>query len=219
MAKAIDLAGQTFGRLRVLRAAEVSLYGGQRAFVCLCECGREKTISGASLRRGASKSCGCQTVHRGNSFAKTHGLARHRLTGTWRSMKERCYNPKHAAYARYGGRGISVCERWHSLENFIADNEALAAPGLTLDRRDNDGPYSPENCRWATRKDQARNRGNSRQLTFGGRTMCVNAWAEEVGMSPSTLLQRITLGWSTEAALTAPPTPRHLLRRVGRLKP
>lgn len=219
MAKAVDLTGDTFGRLVVLRPAEKLIYSGQRAFVCRCECGVEKIISGASLRRGASRSCGCRAVRRGNTDRRTHGLSKHRLAGTWRSMKERCQNPKHEAYARYGGRGIVVCERWQSLENFVADNEAAGLPGLTLDRRDNDGPYSPENCRWVSRKEQTRNRSVNRLVEFRGRTQCVSAWAEEWGLATTTLLGRLHTGWSVEAAITTPPTPRHLLRAVGRLKP
>ena len=216
MANRIDLTGQSFGKLRVLRVANERIYGGQLAFVCLCECGAEKIVAGASLRRGATRSCGCQTIHKGNKFARKHGLHGHRLSGTWRSMKERCYNPNHDAYARYGGRGITVCERWHSLENFVADNEGLAKPGLTLDRRDNDGPYSPENCRWVTRKEQSRNRSVNRLISLDGRTQCVSAWAVEFGVNPNLILWRLAKGWPESEAIATPPTPKRLLRQAGR---
>lgn len=215
MVNAIDHTGQTFGRLLVLRPAEESRYGGKKAFVCLCECGTEKIIVGTSLRRGLSRSCGCQTIQWGNQSRKTHGLARHRLVGTWRSMKQRCYNPNHDAYARYGGRGIKVCERWHALENFVADNEALAKPGLTLDRRDNDGDYTPDNCRWITPKEQGRNRSVNRLITVDGRTQCVAAWAEEYGVRPNLILERLERNWPEDEAVTTPPTPKQLLRKVG----
>lgn len=120
-------------------------------------------------------------------------------------MKERCYNPEKKAYPRYGGRGIKVCDRWLKLENFIADNEHLALPGLTLDRRDNDKDYSPENCRWVTPLAQANNRSNCVYLEFRGRTQTVAEWARELGMFEKTLRKRVLdSGWSAEKALTTP---------------
>jgi hypothetical protein len=120
-------------------------------------------------------------------------------------MMQRCYNPANAAYASYGGRGIAVCDRWHDPVAFIADNEALALPGLSLDREGNDGDYSRENCRWATSIEQSRNRRSNVTLSFGGRTMTLFEWAAEIGIAPRTLWARIQVrGWDVERALTTP---------------
>lgn len=218
MGKIIDLTGQKFGFLQVVRISENVKYGHLAAWICLCECGTTKEIVGSSLRRGATKSCGCKAVRWGNQDQLKHGLTKHRLQGTWRAMKERCSNPNHIAYARYGGRGITVCDRWLKIENFVADNDALALPGLSLDRADNDGPYSPENCRWVSRREQSRNRGNNTILTHDGMTMCMSAWAERLGTSCATLVSRLGLGWSVEDTLSRPIRPRMPNRR-GRKDP
>jgi hypothetical protein len=118
-------------------------------------------------------------------------------------MLQRCQNPKHSAFADYGGRGIKVCERWQKVENFIADM-GEPPPGMTLDRRENDGDYCPENCRWATRSEQRRNTRSNRILTFEGRSLCVVEWAEILGIKANTIHTRLRLGWSVEKTLSTP---------------
>src|SRR5215510_2760970 len=136
-------------------------------------------------------------------FRPEHGLTGTRVYKTWRSMKERCLNPKNPSYKCYGGRGIKICERWLSFENFLADMGDKPL-GLTLERKDNNGDYTPENCYWATAKEQARNRGTNRYLTYNGITKTLTEWAEEKGMSPAALARRLNAEWSLEEALTLP---------------
>lgn len=123
----------------------------------------------------------------------------------WRGMLSRCSNPKSKDFARYGGRGISVFERWLSFANFLADMGERPA-GLTLERRDGAGNYGPSNCEWATPKQQARNRRNNVFITHGTTTATVAEWAERTGLERKTLEYRIRAGWSAERALTTPST-------------
>jgi hypothetical protein len=139
----------------------------------------------------------------------THG---HSLVGkvsptykTWLRMKERCYNPHKDKYKYYGGRGIKVCARWSKFENFLADMGEKPA-GLTLDRVDNDGDYKPSNCRWATLKEQARNKRNNHFLTFRGETRTLTEWARTLKIPQPTLSRRLIDGWRVEDALTKDPS-------------
>ena len=129
-------------------------------------------------------------------------------------MLERCRNPNCANYSYYGGRGIAVCERWLKFENFLADM-GIAPPETSLDRIDGDGDYEPENCQWATRKEQSRNTRSNRMMEFNGRTQSAAAWAEEYDMSYDLLWNRLNLGWSTEDALHAPVRRRRTIEYGG----
>lgn len=122
-------------------------------------------------------------------------------------MKARCYNPNYWAYRHYGGRGIAVCERWlgpEGFRNFLTDMGKKPSPKHSLDRIDNDRPYSPENCRWATQKDQVRNSGRVRLVTIGEETQAVAAWAEHYGIKIHTVYNRLKRGWPIEIALSTP---------------
>jgi hypothetical protein len=124
----------------------------------------------------------------------------------WRHMKDRCLNPKHKQWKFYGGRGVTICDRWKtSFANFLADAGKRPSVNHSIDRfPDKDGNYEPGNIRWATDMEQNRNRRNNVLLTFGGRTMCVAAWEQELGMSTRLVSDRLRQGWSVERALTEP---------------
>lgn len=202
----IDLTGQSFGKLTALKLAT---HNGRSAWICRCQCGAEKPVAQSSLRSGASLSCGCGAIRWGNQSARKHGLWRHPLRGTWRSMKERCYNPKAFNYPRYGGRGITVCDHWRdSFELFVKDNQASALPGLTLDRIDPNGDYTPENCRWISKKGQARNTRSTKYYLLNGVNRSIHEWADLAGIKPCHITYRLNKGWPLEPALTL-PVERH----------
>ena len=201
MARKIDITGQRFGRWLVL-CENGRTKGGEAIWLCRCDCGVEATVVGKSLRSGHSASCGCLK----RDVAASHQLYRHRLYDAWRMMLDRCTNPNSKAYPRYGGRGISICERWahreNGLANFIADMDPTYQDGLSLERQNNDLGYSPENCTWATRVAQSRNRRSNRLVTHAGHTRTLAEWAEKTGVPYATLQSRLDRGWSADRALT-----------------
>ncbi len=119
----------------------------------------------------------------------------------WGHMIERCRNPNTECFADYGGRGITVCDRWRTYEHFLADMGPRPA-GMTLERKDNERGYEPGNCVWATRKQQMRNRRNTKMLTFNGETKGLTEWAEQLGLKKTTLEKRLKLGWTADRALS-----------------
>ena len=137
---------------------------------------------------------------------RRHGEARKTAEYlAWQNMRARCNRPTHPSYKDYGGRGIAVCKRWDSYANFLADMGRRPGPGYSIERIDNDGPYSPENCRWATPDEQRRNQRTTRLVTFGGKTQCVTDWSAETGLKVDTIIGRLQRGWPLERVLTEPP--------------
>ena len=191
-----DEAGKVYGKLTVIEF--VGIRGNAARWHCCCECGRHTNVRGAMLRSGNARSCGCtRYLARG-----LYGTSEHR---TWSGMKTRCYNPQAHSYRRHGARGITICDRWRkSFVNFLADMGPKPFPEASIERVDNDGPYSPENCVWASRLEQARNMRSNRLLTYNGETMCLSAWAQRFGLQSDTIAARIARGWSIEKALTTP---------------
>ena len=186
-----DLTGQRFGMLTVIARA-VNDPAGKAMWNFICDCGNEKTVRQEYLKKG-TPNCGCYSKKL-QTTNLVHGLNDHPLAVIWRAMLFRCENPKAHNYERYGGRGITVCERWHDLKNFVEDLEEGYAPGLQLDRIDNDGPYSPENCRWVTAKENNRNKRNNRFITTAFGTKTLSEQAEITGVSAATISERIEKG-------------------------
>lgn len=202
-----DLTGQRFGRLQVIERAPNR---GKRIYwVCHCECGTVHDVRQDDLRSGSTLSCGC---HQYDKMTK-HGMWNTAAYKTWRSMLRRCELPSAHAYALYGGRGIKVCERWHDFLAFYADMYPKPSGAASIDRIDNNGDYCPENCHWASRKEQSRNRSNNRIISYHGTERCVSEWAETLGMRVSALSERLRRGWTVEEALETPVHPGNRWRR------
>ena len=200
-----DLSEQPFGHLVAQR------YLGHSRWECLCKCGHTTTARAIDLLSRHKKSCGCLKRERliADPHHVTHGLTKHPIYRQYKNMINRCYNPRVPGFPLYGGRGITVCERWRSsVANFYTDMGA-PPPGMTLERLDNDGPYSPENCVWASPKQQARNRRTSHFLTHDGETHTMAAWAEKLHLNVRILQGRIQGGWSAGRALTTPMLGAH----------
>lgn len=188
--------------LTVVRKSPVSVLD---FWMCRCECGAIINTAGCNLRRGYPRSCGCKaSVNKG-----THG---HTRNGRWSSeyhswscMRDRCSNPNAPNYAGYGGRGITVCDRWQkSFEDFLADMGPKPTAAHTIDRKDVNGNYEPGNCQWSTPKEQGNNRRNSVFVELNGRSLTVAQWAVETGLSDSCIRRRVEAGMSAAEALTTP---------------
>jgi hypothetical protein len=198
----IDLVGQTFGRWTVKSFSHRDGKVFYWACVCSCDAKTERSVNGASLRTGASQSCGCLHREVVTQSGTRHGLHKHPAYRSWRSMSGRCSNPNDPNYHLYGGRGIRVCRRWEDFAAFWADMGDTWQPGTTLDRHpDVNGNYEPLNVRWATPKQQARNRrSNVRIKTRWGPKTIVEG-AELSGLTFNTIASRIRYGWHEDDLL------------------
>ena len=196
---AINLTGQRFDKLTVIRKVTKNQ---KPMWLCRCECGNEIVTTTSRLRSGHNKSCGCLLKEHQE---KLFGQSNSRLYHIWQNMKSRCYNPEAHNYKYYGGEGVAICDDWQDFRNFYlwAINNGYA-DNLTIERKDSNKGYSPENCRWATQKEQANNKRNNRLLTYGEKTQTLSQWADEYNISPKTLHTRLNkLKWSIEKALTS----------------
>ena len=196
----VDISGETFGRLTAHNVIGRNKHN-QLLWRCSCECGNEKVVLGMCLRRGEVQSCGCYHKERIAQINKRHGMTKTPIYGIWWAMMQRCYDKGSHAYHRYGGRGINVCEKWQTFEGFYEDMGDRPS-GLSLERIDNSGDYSPENVVWADAKAQARNRRSTVYLEHDGQRKSMAEWSEETGIRIGTLWARIKRGMPVSEALT-----------------
>ena len=219
MAKARDLTGRRFGGWVVLHRAGVNS-AGSATWMCLCDCGSRRVVRGARLTNGSSLSCGCLKSQLNKEKSAHGGQAtdgRGRVTpeyNSWQKMIQRCANPEDPSYPNYGGRGIRVCDRWQSsFVAFLSDMGRRPSARMTLERKDTNGNYEPDNCCWATRREQNINQRRSIYLTLGGERLHLTEWAERLGVQPKTLRARLRSGWCDERVLTTPVDKRCDWRR------
>lgn len=195
----MDLTGQRFSRLVVTAPAERDS-SGTRWYV-RCDCGTEKIVRTTHLRNGKTLSCGCLSQQAASARRRTHGKTRTRVYRIWRGMHTRCTNPNVPCWPRYGGRGIYVCDRWQSFENFFADMGQPPSSTHEIERIDNDKGYEPSNCKWATRTEQTNNKRSNVFLEYDGRRMTVAQWAAFLGVNVKRFYKRLYLGWSVERTI------------------
>lgn len=209
MAIVKDLTGQRFGRLVAVECVGRTNNGNAK-WLCKCDCGGEKIVASYGLVSGRTNSCGCIKREQNHQMFTTHGesnVNKTRLYRIWAGMKTRCYNKNQSyAYGKYGAKGIVVCDEWK--ESYEAFRDWAHGNGyqdnLSIDRIDPHGPHSPDNCRWATDKQQQDNRSNNRILTFNGVSKTLAEWADATGFTKSTIEHRLSRGWSVANTLQTP---------------
>lgn len=213
-----DLTGKRYGHLVVIALAERNpTYHGARNWKVLCDCGRESFAVTDILNGNHKVTCGLCHFHIEHltSISRTHGKCHTKLYSVWTGMIYRCRNTKLKCYKNYGGRGISVCDEWTtSFESF--ESWAILSgykEGLSIERIDNNSNYCPENCKWATFKEQSLNKRSNRLLTYNNETKTVVEWARSLKFKPMTLYVRLHYGWSVEDALSIPLGVRRPRRR------
>lgn len=207
--KGLNLTGQKYNRLTALYfTGKKTKRGHNNIWMCVCDCGSLVEVDTASLRSGATKSCGCYTRDRMAQLNKTHGGRNERLYLVWMDMRRRCNDPKDANYKFYGARGISVCKEW---EDYAVFREWACQSGYdktakrakcTLDRIDVNKGYCPENCRWVDMVIQQNNKRSNLYITYNGKTQTAAQWEREIGLPRCVVAKRIRRGWSIERALS-----------------
>ena len=206
-----DIAGLRVGYLSATK--RIGSDGRRSVWMISCDCGQTRVMKLQNymklVREGRPASCGCKKKELASAAQRTHGMSRHPAFAVWRSMLDRCRLPSHRAWKNYGGRGITVCLQWQeSFEKFWADMGSTYQRGLCLDRIDNDGPYMPGNCRWATYRQQARNTRQTRMVDSPLGRMLVCELSELTGIGQTTLLYRISRGVTGEALISKPNSSR-----------
>lgn len=204
-----DLTGMDFGKVSVLGFAGQG--GKSKLWYCKCECGSLFIAHACNLKSGKTKSCGCERNRISKERATKHGMSKGPIANVLNSMKMRCHNPNTKAYKDYGARGIGVCDRWRfgesgktAVECFIEDM-GPRPEGATIERKRNNDGYSKDNCIWATRVQQGRNKRNNLRLKFDGRSLTISEWSEKLGISKKTLNSRFyNYKWSVEKTLAEP---------------
>lgn len=193
-----NLQGKKFGKLTVLNQAPnrgIRIYWN-----VICECGRRKEVGASPLKEGRTISCGC--------IRKDHGLSNTRIHSIWNGMLQRCNNPNNPRYHQYGGRGIKVCEEWHSFKNFLNDM-GIPPEGKSLDRINIDGNYEPSNCRWATQFEQSNNMRKNTRLRFNDQVLTLSEISNVTGINKATLRKRIVRHWPYQKLFNFPEWVRN----------
>ncbi len=201
-----DLSGQRFGRLTVLSYSHSDSHRNPH-YLCLCDCGNEKVVNSAALKRGATVSCGCYN----KEIITKHSMSGTPLWRMWSAMRSRCYKSYNMRYERYGARNITICDAWRdNAEAFIGWAQANGyMPGLSIERIDNDKGYEPSNCRFATALEQADNRSTTIHYEYHGMVKNIAEWARYIGMNEGTFRSRLGKGWSIEEAIETPINKRY----------
>lgn len=194
MNRLINLTGMRFGRLVVLNKSRQTKKDGKPMWDCLCDCGKFKTARGATLRNGRTTSCGCYATEVRRETQKQnfyrHGKSTDMAYGSWAGMMHRCYDPENSAWPYYGARGIKVCGRWRdSFDAFLEDMGPRPSRKHTIDRVNNDGDYTPGNCRWATKRQQAQNRSNNVLIKWDDEVHCASEWARREGVKRTEIMK------------------------------
>lgn len=211
MGRPLELAGQRFGRLVVIE--HVPHPATASHWLCRCDCGVRKTVRNDALKSGRQISCGCHRREKIREAVSSHGLSHHPEHGIWRSMLDRCHNPKSRGWKDYGGRGIRVCDRWRfgeggqgGFELFIADMGFRPSLNMSLDRIHNDGPYAPGNVRWATRVVQANNKRSNRVVIYRSQELTLAQAVRAAGsvVTAQAAAYRLSKKWSVEDAVEKP---------------
>ena len=199
-----DLTGFRNNRWTVIKYVRRT-ESGSAMWLCECDCGATKEVAGTTIVTGKSKSCGCYAKEVTSITNSSHGLTKTPEHRIWLYMRKRILNKNMPDYHRYGGRGIAICPEWDDFTVFLADMGHRPSPQHSIDRIDNDGDYTPENCRWSTATEQAQNRRSNIKVTRGGVTRCLKEWCIELNMPYQTVWARVkTHNWSIERALTQP---------------
>lgn len=199
-----DLTGRRFGKLVVVGFAGVARKPNghtRKMWSCRCDCGEGATSAGEDMKSGHTTSCGCVIPEASRRSATTHGLSSTPLYHVWSTMLARCQNRRNKAYKHYGGRGIAVCDRWLSFNNFYDDMSAGYCPGVWLDRVNNNGAYCRENCRWATPRQQNNNRRDNAMLELNGERRSLTEWSRMLNLPVSRLKFRRKMGWADHEVL------------------
>jgi hypothetical protein len=195
--------GARFGRFVIV--ARAPRRKSTSYVLCRCDCGTVKEVNCANLASGKTHSCGCLRPQLCALKVTTHGqshlIPEYRI---WAHMKGRCLNPNDRSFARYGGRGITVCERWLSFENFLADMGQRPSPEHSLERKENNDGYHPDNCIWATPLEQANNKRRSLFIEYGGERLTIAQWARRTGMGYACIISRLRYGWPPERIFNTP---------------
>ena len=213
MSRLVDLTGRVFGRLTVKKESPRISTNHNRRWLCECSCGKTTIVTGCHLVTLHTQSCGCLKIETTIARSTIHGHApswghgkRSKTHRIWTQMRNRCHSAWHPDFPQYGACGISVCDRWfNSFEAFLEDMGECPGSEYSIDRYPNNkGNYEPGNCRWATMRQQSRNRRTNHLVSINGETHCIAEWLEHFGIKKLTYYSRVRYGWSVVKALTTP---------------